>query len=88
VPTVRGLAHARRPRPARLPDRPPRTLVVAVPDGLEQAPLPAARREAGVVGRRFDRGELLCGTEATVNAVVARLPGVACLHLACHGEQT
>ncbi|MFL6072456.1 MAG: CHAT domain-containing protein [Mycobacteriales bacterium] len=87
TPTLRALAHSRRPAD---PARPPadRAVVVAMPvtPGGE-AELPGADAEAALV-RRYFPGEVdvLVGTAATHEAVLAALAQARWAHFACHGH--
>ena len=58
-----------------------RALVVAVPDERS----PEVAQEAAALLRLMPDASLLDGEEATVAALVGRLPGPALVHLACHG---
>ncbi len=50
------------------------------------SPLPGAAAEAAAVAGRFQAPRLLIGEEATLDAVLAALPGARVLHLATHGR--
>ncbi|MFL6117865.1 MAG: CHAT domain-containing protein [Catenulispora sp.] len=99
LPTVRALAHARRPRAPRSdPDQgaetaasvavPGRCLVVAMPqtrDAVDALGVPGAEREARVIEHRFPgRTSVLAGPAATFEAVARELPNAAWAHFACH----
>ncbi|MBT2207518.1 CHAT domain-containing protein [Actinomadura sp. NEAU-AAG7] len=87
TPTLRALAHSRRGAgPAR--PRADRALVVAMPDTPGHAvPLAGAEREAAVVRTHLPGAvDVLGGTAATRDAVIAALPKARIAHFACHGN--
>jgi tetratricopeptide (TPR) repeat protein len=65
----------------RTPKKPDRALVMSVAD----ARIPAVTGEARAVARQLPGAEVLNDRRATVDALRARAPGCAVLHLACHG---
>ncbi|CUU59697.1 Tetratricopeptide repeat-containing protein [Parafrankia irregularis] len=89
--TVRALAHARRP-PAGAgtdgagPSRSPlRVVALAMPVTEGESDLTGAGKEvAGLQQRLPGHVEVLTGTEATYQRVVAALPGARWAHFACH----
>ncbi|MFJ4470813.1 CHAT domain-containing protein [Streptomyces sp. NPDC089424] len=83
TPTLRALHHARlrAARPAGSG-----TLVVGVADAVGQAPLPAARREAGHLAGLLPGATLLADASATHAAVVSALHHHAYAHFACHAR--
>jgi tetratricopeptide (TPR) repeat protein len=86
TPTLRALIHARDRRSTRR-EGGRRPLVVALPSTPDQDNLPGAKREAEAVRRLLPEAEVLVGADATHDAVVQALPGSACAHFACHGQQ-
>ncbi|MDQ2585253.1 CHAT domain-containing protein [Saccharothrix yanglingensis] len=87
TPTLRALAHSRRGTdPAR--PRADRALVVAMPRTPgHDVPLPGAEREAVVVRTHLPGPvDVVSGTAATRDAVLAALPKARVAHFACHGD--
>jgi CHAT domain-containing protein len=84
TPTVRALAHARSREPARGKRRPPRTLVVAMPQTPHASDLPGAKTEFERLTRMLPATKGLVGKKATRDAVLSRLPSNAWAHFACH----
>ncbi|MEU5695562.1 CHAT domain-containing protein [Actinosynnema sp. NPDC020468] len=85
TPTLRALAHSRRVvDPAR--PRADRALVVAMPHTPgHPVPLPGAEREAAVVRAHLSGAvDVVSGTAASRDAVVAALPKARVAHFACH----
>lgn len=81
-------AYVQRVCQARAAERPGFGRLVAVGNPLPQSiPLPGAEYEARMVAELVSAPstDILLGTEATKEAVVAALPGASHLHLACHG---
>jgi CHAT domain-containing protein len=93
TPTVRALAHARRPRPAGNGDSGGRdgldrgrVVAVAMPHTPDEPSLPGAQAEVAGLQRRFGgRVSVFTGAEATHDAVLAALRGARWVHFACHG---
>jgi CHAT domain-containing protein/tetratricopeptide (TPR) repeat protein len=83
APSARVLATALQHAEARR-GLPPSLLAVAQP-GAGQRHLPSAEIEAERAAESFSRSRLLCGAEATREAVVRELSGKTHLHFACHG---
>ena len=81
APTVRALAHARRPAPAG----PGRFLVVAVPEAPASRPLPGAAAEAAALTRLLSDASLLYGEQAGREAVVTAVRDHNWLHFCGHG---
>jgi CHAT domain-containing protein len=65
----------------RTPKKSEKALVMSVADPR----IPAVTGEARAVARQLPDAELLHGRQATVEALRAKAPGCAVLHLACHG---
>jgi hypothetical protein len=87
TPTLRALVHSRRGAdPAR--PRADRALVVAMPRTPgHDMPLPGAEREAAVVRTHLPGAvDVVSGTAATRDTVVAALPKARIAHFACHGN--
>jgi tetratricopeptide (TPR) repeat protein len=82
APTVRTLAHARRPAPRGTG----RFLVVAVPKAPGASPLPGAAAEAAALAAMLPGARLLHGAEATRDAVVAGIQEHSWLHFCGHGS--
>jgi protein involved in temperature-dependent protein secretion len=92
TPTIRALAHARRPGPTtvggagdrlRAEDR---VVAIAMPYTLDAPDLPGAQAEAAELQRRFPgRVTVLTGPQATHDTVLAALPAGRWAHFACHG---
>ena len=90
TPTIRALAHARRPGPAGdgggRPGAGDRVVAVAMPHTPGAWDLPGAQAEAAGLQRRFPgRVTVLTGPHATHDAVLAALPAGRWAHFACHG---
>jgi hypothetical protein len=87
TPTLRALAHSRRGTDPTRP-RADRALVVAMPRTPGHGvPLPGAEREAAVVRTHLPGAvDVVKGTAATRDAVVAALPKARVAHFACHGN--
>ncbi len=81
APTVRALAHARRPASAN----PGRFLVVAVPEAPAARPLPGAAAEAAALTRMLPGARLLYGEQAGREAVVTAVRDHNWLHFCGHG---
>jgi tetratricopeptide (TPR) repeat protein len=87
TPTLRALRYAReRPAP-ELPGSSSPKLLVALSAAPHLLALPAANREARLVGRWLPDAKLLSGADATAAAVLSALADAHWVHLACHGEQ-
>ncbi|HZB28975.1 MAG TPA: CHAT domain-containing protein [Streptosporangiaceae bacterium] len=87
TPTLRALVHSRRGAdPAR--PRADHALVVAMPRTPgHDVPLPGAEREAAVVRTHLPGAvDVVSGTAATRDNVVAALPKARIAHFACHGN--
>ncbi|MFI4990168.1 MAG: CHAT domain-containing protein [Solirubrobacterales bacterium] len=86
TPTLRALLHVR--RSTRAPDRAAgRVLVVAMPKTPGANDLPAAVGEAALLARLFQgQVRILTEQEATVAAVLAKLPLYPWTHFACHAS--
>jgi len=82
APTVRTLAHARRPAPRGTG----RFLVVAVPEAPGARPLPGAAAEAAALAAVLPGARLLHGAEATKDAVLAGIQEHSWLHFCGHGS--
>jgi tetratricopeptide (TPR) repeat protein len=84
TPTLTALLRARRSKAVR----PVRQLAVGVRDAPGVAPIPGVRAEMAALSRHLgsERSTLL-DEAATREQVLARLPDVTWLHLACHGVQ-
>lgn len=85
TPSLRALVHARRTtvRQGRADER---LLVVAMPETPGAADLPGIRAEAEALRELFDdEVTILMGSEATRDAVLARLARFRWAHFACHG---
>jgi hypothetical protein len=82
APTVRALAHARRPAPSG------RTgyLVVAVPDAPGASPLPGTAAEAATLTAMLPGARLLLGAAATRDAVLTAIQSHGWLHFSGHGS--
>ncbi len=89
TPTIRALAHARRPRPGNggsADGAEGRVLAVAMPHTPGAADLSGARAEADEIVKRLPgRVDVLPGQKATHGVVLAALPGARWAHFACHG---
>jgi hypothetical protein len=81
APTVRALAHARRPAAGGTG----RYLVVAMPETPGASPLRGARREGATLAGLLPGARLLSGSQATRDAVVAGLQEHDWLHFCGHG---
>ncbi|MEU6667985.1 CHAT domain-containing protein [Streptomyces sp. NPDC046727] len=81
IPTIRALAHARRPRSTRTDG----FLGVAVPDVPGRPLLPGVPDEIEFLRDRFPAGAFLSGPHATEQQVLARLVDADRVHFACHG---
>jgi tetratricopeptide (TPR) repeat protein len=88
TPTVRALIEARRTAPPRWDDGEP--LIVADPQAPGTTPLPAAAREADVIQDLLGRApvQVLRGSAATREAVLAELGRASAVHFAGHAIQT
>jgi hypothetical protein len=87
TPTLRALAHSRRGLDPTRP-RADRAVVVAMPKtpGID-ADLPGADAEAALVRRNFPgKVDVLSGTAATHDTVLAALDRARWAHFACHGH--
>lgn len=88
TPTVRALAHARRGAADAVRPGDGRAVAVAMPRTPgARSDLPGAEAEAALVGRRFPGPvDVLTGSSATHEAVLAALPKARWAHFACHGH--
>jgi CHAT domain-containing protein len=93
VPTIRALAYARRARLADPGDQAgnvgggDRVLAVTMPHTPGASDLPGAQAEAIWLQGRFPgQVNVLTGSEATYDAVLAALPAARWAHFACHGS--
>jgi CHAT domain-containing protein len=85
TPTLRALAHARRPAAAPRPGPGRDIVVVATPDLTGQVPLPAAAAERAMLAELFPgRVDTLEGDLATREAVLTAMITHRRIHLACH----
>ena len=95
TPTIRALAHARRPLSSKMEYGngnlglrfAGQVLAVAMPHTPGASDLPGAQEEADSLQRRFPgRVTVLSGPDATHDSVLALLPAASWVHLACHGQ--
>jgi tetratricopeptide (TPR) repeat protein len=84
APTVRTLVHLR--SRTESPARPPRPLVVALPDTPQAPSLPGAAEEARLVAEQFPSAVVLEGAVATRQQVLDALPLHNWAHFACHAR--
>lgn len=88
APTVRALAHARRDAADTARPGGDRAVAVAMPRTPGgRSDLPGAEAEAALIGRCFPGPvDVLTGSAATREAVLAALPEARWAHFACHGH--
>ncbi|MEV0665768.1 CHAT domain-containing protein [Actinomadura luteofluorescens] len=88
TPTLRALAHARRGTADAVPPGEGRAVAVAMPRTPgARSDLPGAEAEAALIGRCFPGPvDVLTGSSATHEAVLAALPKARWAHFACHGH--
>lgn len=81
APTLRALAHARRPATPGLP----RVLAVGAPSLPGESPLPATRRELALIEELLS-GSVVALPTPTRTAVLGALESASWAHFACHAE--
>jgi hypothetical protein len=84
TPTLRVLTLA---RSAARPSGDDSMLVIALPTTPGQPDLPDVTREQAVLADRLPGGNMLAGSEATHDAIMAGLTRHRWVHAACHGTQ-
>lgn len=84
TPTVGALISARARSISPLAD--PRVLAVGVTRAAAEEPLMSAVPEAHALRQRFPSSTVLTDSAATIDAVLAALPGSTVVHFACHGH--